>query len=163
MKKLLNFLFAIVACYTMVSCYVPYTISTTDDWKKLHIGASYNQIVTTYGAPHRQQPDGKGGTILIYEHTQSSSQSVATKSNVINNYRTGTQYYTPGVRTEYYNHTYYDQFYIDANDRCYLVNTNVNHSRTGKKYDRKVTILLSTVFGTFAAMLPLIIWSFTLE
>lgn len=148
MKKLLNCLLAIVACITLTSCYDNYLVSSTEDWKNAHIGATHHQLVQTYGAPDRQQSDGNGGTILIYEETQTQSQSIATKENI--NYFTGT--YTPGIRTQTNSYTYYNHFFIDDKGFCYQVNTNIDYNRYMSQINPGKTVgaVLGTVISTAA-------------
>lgn len=150
MKRLINLCLAIVACFMLTSCYSSYIASTTDDWKQAHIGATYNQLVQAYGAPDRQQPDGDGGTILIYEQTQTQSRSVATKENI--NYFTGT--YTPGVRTQTNSQTYYNQFFINSEGTCYRVNTNLNYNTYKRKYNPRLTT--GFIIGTLVTTASLV-------
>lgn len=155
MRRLVNLCLAIVACITLTSCYDSYLVSSTDDWMKAHIGATYNQLVQAYGAPDRQQSDGNGGTILIYEQTQTRSQSVATKENI--NYFTGT--YTPGVRTQTNSYTYYNQFFINSAGTCYRVNTNVNYNQYANRYNpRRTTKAVLWTIGSTAAYVGLLWW-----
>lgn len=156
MRRLKNLLLAIVACITLTSCYSDYLVSTTDDWKKAHIGTTYNQLVQVYGAPDRQQPDGNEGTILIYEQTQTQSRSIATKENI--NYFTGT--YTPGIRTQTNSHTYYNQFFINAKGTCYRVNTNYSHDKYERKYNPgKTTGCVIGTLGSTAALIAILCWA----
>lgn len=123
-----------IACIVITSCYDTY-LHSTEEWKNSHIGATHNQIVSSYGAPTRQQPDGNGGTILVYEINQTSSQSVATASN-FDKY-TGT--YVPGVHTESLTYSHYNQFFIDSKGYCYQVKTNINHDTYTHVYNKKRT------------------------
>ena len=101
-----------------------YTVSKQQDYENTFVGATYNDIVRSLGAPQRTMSDGANGSILIYESnlTQSSTDSKA----VAYNYNSFNGTYTPGVRSSTTSQTYtsYLNLYINSNSRCYAVKTN---------------------------------------
>ena len=127
-------IFMFTACL-FTSCTVSrtYEVSKISEYTNLFVGKSHNQIVTSLGAPDRQVTDGANGTILIYEQTTISSNSVQTAYNV--NYYTNT--YTPGVYTNTYAKTSYLHLYISPNGICYKVNT--NHKKYVTEVDEEAT------------------------
>ena len=127
-------IFMFTACL-FTSCTVSrtYEVSKISEYTNLFVGKSHNQIVTSLGAPDRQVSDGANGTILIYEQTTISSNSVQTAYNV--NYYTNT--YTPGVYTNTYAKTSYLHLYISPNGICYKVNT--NHKKYVTEVDEEAT------------------------
>lgn len=152
MKKFLMFfklLICVCICVTLLSsCYsitVPEFCQSdiiVDDFpafRKNVVGVSYNQIVTKMGPPQRREPDGAGGNILIYENTTTTtiSKTLAKAYNV--NYYTGT--YTPGAETttRYIRNTDYVQFYVNSNNDCYDVRTNIpmTHKEKSAPYKSK--------------------------
>lgn len=136
--------YVLLCVLTLSSCYttttglhsVSYEVDDFPAFRKQCIGQSYNQIVTALGAPQRQSPDGNGGNILVYENstTTSISNSIAKAYNV--NYFTRT--YTPGVETstQQITTTDYVHYFVDSNNVCYEVKTNIpmKHTETTKKY-----------------------------
>lgn len=134
--------YVLLCVLTLSSCYttttglhsVSYEVDDFPAFRKQCIGQSYNQIVTALGAPQRQSPDGNGGNILIYENstTTSISNSIAKAYNV--NYFTRT--YTPGVETstQQITTTDYVHYFVDSNNVCYEVKTNIpmKHTQTKK-------------------------------
>lgn len=152
MKKFLKFfklLICVCICVNILSSCYSITVPeyrqndiTVDDFptfRKNVVGVSYNLIVTKMGPPQRREPDGAGGNILIYENTTTTSVSntLAKAYNV--NYFTGT--YTPGTETttQYINKTDYLQFYVDANNVCYDVRTNIPMTHKEKTAPYKST------------------------
>lgn len=130
------------SCYSITVPEFSQRDITVDDFpafRKNVVGVSYNQIVTKMGAPQRREPDGAGGNILIYENTTTKtiSNTLAKAYNV--NIFTGT--YTPGAETttRYINQTDYIQFYVNANNVCYDVRTNIPMTHTEKSAPYKST------------------------
>ena len=80
--------------------------SGSDYYTQAYNGASRADIVSEYGAPDRESPDGLGGMILVYEKTYYSSRY------------DGWGYITNDV------HRRYKQFFLDDHDICYRVMTN---------------------------------------
>lgn len=152
MKKIKLLLLTLLGCFLMTSCYVTNRVPLQDDYNQAYKGQSSNEIITQFGAPDRQTDDGAGGRILIYEKTEFTS--VATAENV--NYYTGT--YTPGSRTTA--NTTYLQFYINQDNICYSVKTNL--IKTERYLDKKAT-RTSTIIGTLAIMIPIVLWAFASE
>ena len=111
----------IVSClFTSCTVYQTSRVSMLSDYTTAFVGKPHNHIVATLGAPDRQTSDGAGGTILIYEKTTMTSNSVATAYNV--NYFTKT--YTPGTSTSTTESTSYIHLFIDKDGVCYSVKTN---------------------------------------
>lgn len=142
--KSITWIFACVLAFSSCkSTYVEkFTVNDFPAFRNQCIGQTYNQIVTNLGAPQRQTPDGNGGTILIYENTTTTSisNSLAKAYNV--NYFSKT--YTPGVETttQVINKTDYVQYFVNSNNVCYDVKTNIpmSHVEKGNSY-RKVSFL----------------------
>lgn len=167
MKKIMSllktFIWAVVSIIAFSSCYTTktevYTVNDFPAFRKQCVGQTHNQIVSKLGAPQRQVSDGNGGSILIYETTKTTSvsNSLATAYNI--NYFTKT--YTPGVNTttQQTTTTDYVQYFINADNVCYDVKTNIpmTHKEKGNSY-RKFswfkTILLSEAIlvGVVGAM-----------
>lgn len=122
------------------SCYSTKTqVLTVNDFPAFRnqcIGQTHNQIVAKLGAPQRTESDGNGGRILIYENTTTTSvsNSLATAYNV--NYFNRT--YTPGVSTttQQTKKTDYVQYFVNAQNVCYDVKTNIpmTHQEKGDQY-----------------------------
>lgn len=114
------------------TCYDNITVNDFPAFEKKCIGQTYNQIVTALGAPQRREPDGTGGNILIYENTTTKtvSNALATAYNV-NVY---TKTYTPGVNTttQQITQTDYIHYFVNSNNECYKVVTNIPMSHTEK-------------------------------
>ena len=134
-NTLLKIVILMIAVCSFTSCtvYRTYEVSKRSEYTNKYVGKSHNQIVTSLGAPDRQASDGANGTILIYEQTTISSNSVQTAYNV--NYYTNT--YTPGVYTNTYAQTSYLHLYISPNGTCYKVNT--NHKKYVTEVDEEAT------------------------
>ena len=105
----------------MTSCYVTNYVPLQDDYNQAYKGHSANEIITQYGAPDRQTDDGAGGRILIYEE----SSSMTTK-------------------------TTYLQFYVNKDNVCYGVKTNLEKMERHK--DKKNTRLAWLVGGEILAI-----------
>ncbi len=124
----------IVSClFTSCTVYQTSRVSMLSDYTTAFVGKPHNHIVATLGAPDRQTSDGAGGTILIYEKTTMTSNSVATAYNV--NYFTKT--YTPGTSTSTTESTSYIHLFIDKDGVCYSVKT--NHEKDVTQVDEKAT------------------------
>ena len=128
-------------CITMLSsCYTTKTeeiyVSDFPAFRKTCIGRTYNDIVTQLGAPQRRTSDGKGGCILVYEVTTTSSVSnTLAKAYNVNPF---TKTYTPGTETTTTttNETMYTQYFVNSNNICYDVKTNIpmGHTEKGNSY-----------------------------
>lgn len=122
-------------------------------FRKQCIGQTYNQIVTSLGAPQRQSPDGNGGNILVYENTTTTSISSSIAKAYDVNYATGT--YTPGLETatQQTTTTDYVQYFVNSNNICYEVKTNISMRHTkmkmvdGKYKDFSWGKTLGLIFG----------------
>lgn len=107
MKRISLFLFALLGCFLMTSCYVTNYVPLQDDYNQAYKGHSANEIITQYGAPDRQTDDGAGGRILIYENITYNNNASSS--------------YNPYMTTK----TTYLQFYVNKDNVCYGVKTNL--------------------------------------
>ena len=109
-------------------------------------GKEYSDIVQAYGAPDRITPDGKDGSILVYE-TVSTSMSTS-KSLMFDNYST-----TVTEDKEYMH------FFLNPEGYCYLVKTNqlVPDTARGEASSKFWTTTLITI-GATAIALPTILF-----
>ena len=108
-------------------------------------GKEYSDIVQAYSAPDRIVPDGKDGSILVYE-TVSTSMSTS-KSLMFDNYST-----TVTEDKEYMH------FFLNPEGFCYLVKTNqlVDGTARAKASSRFWTTTLITI-GAVAVSIPIIL------
>lgn len=139
LNSILHLLLGVVVCVTTLSsCYTTKTglhqeqvvVDDFPAFREQCIGQTHNQIVTSMGAPQRTEADGTGGSILIYENTTTTSvsNSIATAYNI--NYYKKT--YTPGAQTtsQVSSHTDYVQFFVNSNNVCYEVKSNIPMKHT---------------------------------
>ena len=104
-------------------------------------GKEYSDIVQSYGAPDRVAPDGKDGSIIIYENVSTTINT--DKSLVFDDY-------TTTVR----NDKLYMHFFLDPEGYCYLVKTNRHFSNTarGQLEEKASTRFWLTTMGTMVAI-----------
>ena len=112
---------------------------------QLWAGKEYSDIVQAYSAPDRIVPDGKDGSILVYE-TISTSMSTS-KSLMFDNYST-----TVKEDKEYMH------FFLNPEGFCYLVKTNqlVDGTTRAKASSKFWTTTLITI-GAVAVSIPIIL------
>lgn len=147
MKKIKLLLLTLLGCFLMTSCYVTKTnmVSLQDDYYQALKGLSYNELVQQFGAPDRQTDDGAGGRILIYE-TITYQNNTSTKSDYY-----GTGYTTRSNTTT---NTTYLHIYVNQDNVCYNVKTNLTKTETERYKDKNVTIG-ALILGGLLLILPL--------
>lgn len=132
MKKIRLLLLTLLGCFLMTSCYVTKTniVSLQDDYYQALKGLSYNELVQQFGAPDRQTDDGAGGRILIYE-TITYQNNTSTKSDYYGNGYT--------TRSNTTSNTTYLHIYVNQDNVCYNVKTNLTKTETERYKDKNVT------------------------
>lgn len=150
MKKIKLLLLTLLGCFLMTSCYVTKTnmVSLQDDYYQALKGLSYNELVQQFGAPDRQTDDGAGGRILIYE-TITYQNDASTKSDYY-----GTGYTTRSSMTT---NTTYIHIYVNQDNVCYNVKTNLTKKETERYKDKKLTRLAWIAGGEMLALSILLV------
>ena len=87
MGRLWSVVFALCVTLALAGC-ASRTSKTMASW----VGHDYSELVMSWGAPHREAPDGKGGRIIVYEYRD---------------FQRGTSF------------TYTREFFIDDDDKVY--------------------------------------------
>lgn len=104
-------------------------------------GKEYSDIVQSFGAPDRIAPDGKDGSIIIYENVSTTYET--DKSLVFDDYTTTVK-----------NEKKFIHFFLNPEGSCYLVKTNRHFSDTarGQLEEKASTRFWLTTLGTMAAI-----------
>lgn len=125
----------------MTSCYVTNYVPLQDDYNQAYKGHSANEIITQYGAPDRQTDDGAGGRILIYEKITYNNNASSSYNPYSGGYDASSSMTTK---------TTYLQFYVNKDNVCYGVKTNLEKMERQKIARTKPTlkeVLLSSGIG----------------
>lgn len=141
MKRISLFLCTLLACFLMTSCYVTNYVPLQDDYNQAYKGHSANEIITQYGAPDRQTDDGAGGRILIYEKITYNNNASSSYNPYSGGYDASSSMTTK---------TTYLQFYVNKDNVCYGVKTNLEKMERQKIARTKPTlkeVLLSSGIG----------------
>lgn len=110
-------------------------------------GRSYAEIVMSFGAPTRVAPDGKGGNIYVYEEIKTKYTSKSER-DIFDDIETNTTVSTVRDFTE---------FYVDAQDKCYLVRSNRREPDGGYRVSViKTTFLVGLVASLTVSFLGLL-------
>ena len=104
-------------------------------------GKEYSDIVQSYGAPDRVAPDGKDGSIIVYENF---ATTIDTEKGLV------FDDYTTTVKKE----KLYMHFFLDPEGYCYLVKTNrfIPDTARGRLMQKAGTRFWLTTLGTMAAI-----------
>ena len=123
LKRILHIVFPfILLLECLCSCSTLKTsIPSEGKYNLAWAGKSYAEIVASFGAPERITSDSNDGNILVYEKTTYSSQ---------------TDEFTHIVTTV--PHTSYLQFFLDSEDKCYLVKGNMPYEDEQYKKQKKL-------------------------
>lgn len=125
----------------MTSCYVTNYVPLQDDYNQAYKGHSANEIITQYGAPDRQTDDGAGGRILIYEKITYNNNASSSYNPYSGGYDASSSMTT---------NTTYLQFYVNKDNVCYGVKTNLEKMERHK--DKKNTRLAWLAGGEILAI-----------
>lgn len=96
-----------------------------------YVGQSSDVIISTWGAPIRTSPDGKGGTILVYEHNNFQKNSFISMPYVGTPDEDDEEEGLKGT---------YAQFFIDADGICYSVLTDLAYYKEEKVFSLGKTL-----------------------
>ena len=124
------------------SCTTTHLLSLNPELDDLFVGQTYAQIVEEMGAPDRTTPDGKGGTILIYD----IYKQYVTRGNI-------TPFSQVNAKTVEKNA--YCHFYVNSDNNCYLTNTNLTKEQKDFSIPKTIFagagVVLLAVFAIVAA------------
>ena len=134
---LLAMIVALCSCSTLKDYFTEpgYTLSEpvlNDKWQ----GSTYSEIVRAYGAPTRTASDGAGGTIYVYEETE-TEYSTSSSRGLFDSIDTTTKAKVNRNFTE---------FYVNADNVCYEVRSNLYMPDGSRKFS-----VVKTGFWTLAA------------
>ena len=144
---LLAMTMALCSCSTLKDYFTEpvYTLSEpalNDRWQ----GSSYADIVRVYGAPTRTASDGAGGTIYVYEETE-TEYSTSSSRGVLDSIDTTTKAKVKRNFTE---------FYVNADNSCYQVRSNLYEPNGDRKFSVVKTgfwtLAAACLFGMFAVL-----------
>lgn len=150
MKAKFSILGLLLLCAALSSCSVmenaftsPRMVSAEADYNATWQGRKYADIIRTYGAPQRSVSDGQGGMIHIYENCYSEAYSSG-------GMMMGPFY--PDYTTTISNHRDYVEFYMNANDVCYMVKTNYL-KQDGREFNLLKSVASSIVIAAIAELI----------
>ena len=129
----------ILLSFVLSSCYTTKLVVDDPQIEDEHIGLTYASIIDRYGAPDRTTPDGRGGTILIYETITNTSNGYITEFG-----DTGSKSYR---QAEEYLH-----LYVGPDNYCY---------KTRSQYGKRAINIFDTVtaglvgLGTIIVMIAI--------
>ena len=132
MKKILAL--CLTCGLLLSSCKVSYQVSLQDEYDKMFVGMSYNEIVSQLGAPNRRESDGADGYILVYENFQ--QQSIALANPYL---------FMPMAMSRSFTTTQYIQLYTNSDNICYKVKTNHSKTETRPAPGRTAALIASCV------------------
>ena len=148
MKKVLVLF---LSCSLLLSsCKVSYQVSLQDDYTKMFVGMSYNEIVSQLGAPNRKESDGADGHILVYENFQQRSIAMANPYSFV-----------PMAVSRSFTTTEYIQLYTNSDNVCYKVKTNHSRTETIPAPGRTAALIASCV-AYFAIVVGVLGWAFSM-
>lgn len=117
-----------------------------EEYNKTWTGRSYAEIVEEFGAPDRIVPDGKDGSIAVYEKFTTTTQT---------DVNTHFGYFDPDYTTTVSSDKIYKQFFIGSDDICYKVKSNEQELDPKSVRNFRLTWGISGgIFVFLAAILP---------
>jgi len=155
MRRIVDFCIVATVLAAMTSCGTAKRIeqlpTEEEEMTQRWAGKEYSDIVQSYGAPDRIVPDGKDGSILVYEDVSTVMETE--KSLVFDDY-------TTTVKKE----KQYTHFFLNPEGFCYLVKTNrhIPDTARGQLMDKAGNRVGLTALGTIAAIgvfVPIILFA----
>lgn len=105
----------LIISFLASSCSLLRYRSLEEEYNKVWTGRSYAEIVEEFGAPDRIVPDGKDGSIAVYEKFTTTT---------LTDVDTHFGYFDPDYTTTVSSDKIYKQFFIGSDDICYRVKSN---------------------------------------
>ena len=137
MKRIVKVLVLLSVFIIAQSCYSSHLLSLNPTLDEVFVGQTYAQIVEEMGAPDRTTPDGKGGTILIYDiYKQYVTSGRITPFSQVN---------ANTVEENTYCH-----FYVNTDNICYQTKTNLTTKQ--KEFNLPRTMIAGAGAVFLAAM-----------
>lgn len=126
------------ATLCLSSCYTTRLAIDDSQYNDQYIGCTYASIIDEFGPPSRTTPDGKNGTILIYEDIAINSDGYLSAS--------GNAHMTSSKDVQYLH------FYVDSNNYCYKTRSRFKKT----EFNPVGTVVISTL-GVLVFLLPVMI------